>query len=246
MTQMKEKSYYVSLIRQYEIIIASSAVLLLVVFLVFNMLLPNLHQANQIYVQGQTLRHKVDALKQKNTMLASLDYQYYKDIFVKSNQVLPEGKDYVSLIGTFDLLEKKSGVTILRTDFQLGVVSTSSANLVKADSTSAFVIPINVQILGTKEAIQKFLEVVRSYAGRLMVFDDISVTTKQGEILDAVFTGRSFFYPLPTTLESVDSKLPKLEKNQDEIIKKINDLTLSSEAVIEIDQNAVGKKNLFE
>ncbi len=243
---MKEKLNYLSLIRQYEIIIASSLVLLLVVFLIFNMLLPNLKQANQIYVQGQALRHKVDALKQKNNLLSSLDYQYYKDIFLKSNQVLPEGKDYVSLIGTFDLLEKKSAVTILRTDFQLGVVSTSSASLVRAVNTSAFVIPINVEIAGTKEAIQKFLEIVGSYKGRLMVFDDMSVTTKPGDILDAVFSGRSFFYPLPTTLESVDSPLAKLDKNQDEIIKKINDLTLSSEAVIEIDQSAVGKKNLFE
>ena len=243
---MKDKSYYLSLIREYEIIIASSAVILLVVFLVFNMLLPNLNQANQIYVQGQTLRHKVDALKQKNSLLSSLDYQYYKDIFVKSNQVLPEGKDYVSLIWTFDSLEKKSAVTILRTDFQLGVVSTSSANLVGAAGTSAFVIPINIEILGTKEKVQEFLEAVDSYAGRLMVFDSMSVTTKQGEILDAVFTGQSFFYPLPTTLQSIDSKLPKLEKNQDEIIKKINNLTLSSETAVEIDQNTVGKKNLFE
>ncbi len=243
---MKKKSKYISLIQQYEVLIASSVVIILVIFLVFNMLVPNLQKANQIYVQGQSLRHKVDALKQKNNLLSTLDYQYYKEIFLKSNQVLPEGKDYVSLIETFDLLEKKSAATILRTDFQLGVVSTSSANLISAVGTSAFVIPINIEILGTKEAIQKFLELVESYGGRLMVFDDMSVTTKQGEILDAVFTGRSFFYPLPTTLQAVDSPLAKLDKNQDEIIKKINKITITSETDNDIDQNSIGKKNLFE
>lgn len=242
---MKEKKY-LSILRQYEIVIVSSLVLFLVIFLVFNMLLPNLNQANQIYVQGQALRRKVDALKQKNNLLSTLDYQNYKDLFLKSNQVLPEGKDYVSLIGTFDMLEKKSSVTILRTDFQLGVLSTSSASLVRAANSPAYVIPINVEITGTKEAIQKFLGVVGSFAGRLMVFDDMSVTTKLGEVLDVVFSGRSFFYPLPATLGSLDSVLPKLEKNQDEIVKKINDLAFTSDAVINIDQSAVGKKNLFE
>lgn len=243
---MKEKSKYILLIQQYEVLIASSAVIVMVIFLVFNMLVPNLQKANQIYVQGQSLHHKVDALKQKSNLLNSMDYQEYKDLFLKSTQVLPEGKDYVSLIRTFDLLEKKSAVTILRTDFLLGDISSSSANLAGAVGTSAIVIPINIEIMGTKKAIQDFLGEVGNLVGRLMVFDSMSVTSKPGDVLDAVFTGRSFFYPLPTTLQAVDSPLAKLDKNQDEIIKKINKITLTSEADIDIDQNSIGKKNLFE
>lgn len=244
---MKKKFDYLSYIRKYEIVIASSAVLLLVIFLVFNMLLPNLDRANQIYVQGQTLKKELEILKQKDNTLSSLDYQYYKDIFLKSNFVLPEDKNYISLIGTFDLLEKDAQVIITRTDFQLGVVSTSSANLTRAVGTQAYVIPVTLEVTGSFTSLQKFLEAVANVAGRLMVFDDISVVYRPEGALSASFTGRAFFYPLPTALGPVDSPLPRPDKNQEAIMKKISELNLPQDiGSADLEKKNVGKGNLFQ
>ncbi|MBI3379230.1 hypothetical protein HY029_00580 [Candidatus Gottesmanbacteria bacterium] len=244
---MKTKFDYLSYLHQYEILIASSGVLMIVIVLTFNMLLPNLNHANQIYAQGQDLKKKVELLTQKDSSLTSLNYQFYKDVFLKSSQILPENKDYVSLIGTFDLLEKQSGITIVRTDFQLGVVSTSSATLQRAAGTAAFMIPISVEVMGNLEGLRKFLDLVSNYNGRLMTFDEVTVNNKQSDTLDVVLSGRAFFYILPGTLGSIDSPLPKLEKSQDAILQKINLLSLPQDTVtVDLDKNSIGKKNLFQ
>lgn len=243
---MKKQKDYLLYIRQYEILIASAAVIILVVILVFNMLLPNFDRANQIYAQGQTLKQKLAVLTQKDSTLSSLDSGYYKDVFLKLNQVLPADKDYVSLIGTFDLLEKQSGVTITRTDFQLGVVSTTSKNLEKAPATGAYVVPITLQVTGNLDAIKSLFDSVSNYNGRLMVFDDISVTNKLDGTLDVVFHGRAFFYPLPTTLGAIDAPLPKFTKSEEAILTKVSEINLPQENAGNLDKSRVGKKNLFQ
>lgn len=243
---MKKGINYLAYIRKYEILLASAAVLLLVVILFFNMLLPNLNRANQIHAESGRLSKKVESLKKKDVTLSSLDYQAYRDLFLKLNQVLPEGKDYVSLINTFSLLEQKSGVTVVRTDFQLGVVSTSSANFTRAAGSSAFVIPISIELVGDFSAIRKFLEEVANLAGRLMIFDDMAVTIKSDGTLDTTFTGQAFFYPLPTSLAAIDAPLPRLEKSAELILKNISERELPSESMVELDKASIGKKNLFE
>ncbi len=243
---MKKEPNYLTFIRQYELVIASGAVLLLVLFLVFNMMLPNLNRANQIYVQGQTLSKKFETLKLKDSLLTSLDAAYYKDIFLKLNQVIPESKDYVSLINTFNILEQKAGIRIVRTDFQLGVVSTSSGNLVRAAGSPAYVIPVTIGVEGTIGGIRQFLEAVTKPAGRLMVFDDMSVNVKSSDILEATFNGRAFFYPLPTTLAAIDTALPKLEKSYETILKDVEAVEVPASATVEISKESIGKKNLFQ
>lgn len=237
---------YLAYIRNYEILLASAAVLLLVVILSFNMLLPNLSRANQIHVQSASLSKKLESLKKKDSTLSSLDYQFYRDLFLKLNQVLPDNKDYVSLINTFNILEQKSGVTVVRTDFQLGVVSTSSANLVRVPGSSAFVIPISIELVGDFSAIRKFLEEVANLQGRLMIFDDMSVAIKSDGILNTTFSGRALFYPLPTTLASIDTPLPRLEKSADLILKNISERELPAESAVELDKASIGKSNLFQ
>lgn len=244
---MKKGINYLTFIARYEIIIASAAVLLLIFFLAANILVPNLYRAREITTQEQALKKRSDILAKKNTVLASLDYEYYKAVFLKLNQVLPEAKDYVSLIGTFDTLEKQSGVSVVKTDFQLGSVSTTSSSLVRAGGTAAFIVPLHVEVMGSLETVEKFLEAVANYTGRLMVFDEMSVSVQPQGILDVSFTGRAFFYPLPTTLGAIDTSLPEVGKDQENILAKVNKLPLpASEAKVELDKNSVGKKNLFE
>lgn len=236
-----------ALLRQYEIIIASSVVLLLVLFLSVNILLPNLNQANQILAQEKNLKNRVDLLTAKYKQLNSMDDQYFKDVFVKLNQVFPESKDYVSLIGTFDILEKQSGASIEKTDFQLGAISTTSSSFVKAAGVPAFVVPLNIEIVGNLETVRKFLDAVGDFTGRLIVFDDMSMTIKPSGLLDIVFNGRAFFYPLPTTIGSIDSPLPKMEKSQEDILSKVSTMPLiDSGSTKDFDKSNIGKKTLFE
>lgn len=244
---MNKKINYKDYLKGYEISIASALVILSVLFLVFNMLIPNINRANQIYSQGQNFKKKLDILTHKNNILTSLDNQLYTDTFLKLNQVLPQTKDYVSLINTFDTLEKQSGVKVIRSDFKLGVISTDSARLVLEPGTSAYPVPLSLEVLGNLEAIKKLQEKNANFTGRYMVFTDMSVDFKPNGVLDVTFTGQAFFYPLPTTLGFIDSPLPVMDKLQEDLLIKISNLNLPSLSVsADLDKNSIGKMNLFE
>lgn len=235
---MTDKKAIIIFFHKYEVLIASGVVLVLVLFLVLYLLIPNLRRSDEIYAHSQTLSSKLDVLTKKHRFLSSLDSQYYRDAFLKLNQIIPEGKDFVSLMTTFDYLEKQSGVSLVRTDFPLGMVS----NL----PTGVNIVPIALGIKGSLESVKTFMDLISNFNGRFMVFDNISVANDQTGMLAVSLQGRAFFYPLPTTLGPVDTPLPQLNKSQEEILAKVNTLSLSTESSVELDKSQIGKKNLFQ
>lgn len=239
---MNKVSGLLVVIRHYEIIVASVVILLVIFLLSLFYLIPNFSRAQQIFSQQKGLKKNIEILKQKDTALSSLDYEQYKDIFLKLNQVLPESKDYVSLFSSFDDLEKKTGVTIVRTDFQFGVISTTSAKLTKAPGSSAYMVPVLIEVAGTISSIQKFIDSLNSLSGRLITLNDAQWNIKQNNIRIS-FNGKAYFYPQPLTIGSLDTPLPKLSKDQEELIKKVALVKLAKE---EIEPVNVGKKNLFQ
>lgn len=244
---MKINAKYWEYIKEYEISIASAMVILLVIILTLSLLVPNINRANQIYSQGQEFNKKLDILTHKYNILTSLDYQLYKDNFLKLNQVLPESKDYVSLITTFDTLENQSGAKILQSDFQLGVFSANPAKSGQTAGSLAVPVPLNLEVSGNLASIKKIQDTIANFDGRFMVFDDMAASTKPNGVLDVTFTGRAFYYPLPATLGAIDTPLPLVEKPQEVILKAISALSSPpSPESTGMDKSSLGKINLFE
>lgn len=243
---MKKKVNYLAFIRQYEIIIVSAIILLLVIIFSYVFLLPNLNRVQLIFRQQKELTKKIANLKQKDSFLSSLDYAYYKDVFAKMNYILPENKDYVSLISTFEKLERASGVSIVKTEFQLGVVSTPSARLIKAPVAGGYLLPIGIELSGNKDAVEKFFDVLYKFDGRLMAVEDIQWTGKEDGTFQVSLKGQSYFYPLPQALGSVDTPLPKIGGEQEKILAEIAKMEISSTGEAETGKVTLGKKNLFQ
>ncbi|MBI4990998.1 hypothetical protein HZB96_02780 [Candidatus Gottesmanbacteria bacterium] len=243
---MKKSKDYLNFIRQYEILIASSAVVLLVFILSYVLLLPNFSRANTIFREQRTLSGRLDNLKKKDSALVALDYQYYKDNFPKISKVLPENKDYVSLFSTFDDLERKTGVSIVRTDFALGVVSTDSGRLTRSPTSLAFLLPINVEMVGGLSQLRNFIKSLNDFSGRFITIDQIQWNKKGEGIFLLSLGGKAYFYPLPSTLGSIDSPLPKIERIGENILARISQIQLVSESESDLDKITVGKKDLFQ
>lgn len=243
---MKKSLDILIYLQQYEVIIASILAIFMVSLLTIYLLLPNLNKAQEIFAQRKALEKKLKNLKEKDSILSSLNFQSYKDLFVKLNQVLPESKDFVSLFTTFDNLERQSGVTVLRTDFQLGVVSTGSANQLRVPETSAFMIPLSIDISGSPAEIKNYLTLISEFSGRYITFEDLTYNDKKTGSLQVAFNGKAYYYPLPTTLAAVDTALPAVDKKMEEILTKVDKLSVTQEAAIELDKGSVGKKNLFQ
>lgn len=243
---MNSMNFLLTQLKKYEVIISSLVVMSVVIILVFSLLLPNFTRAAQIYDNQKILSARLKQLKMKDLSLSQLHADTFTEILPRTFQVVPFSKDFVSLFTRFDQLQSETGVTILRTDFQLGVVSTNSASLAKQSVKGTLLIPMTVEILGTKDQTQQFITDLIDLTGRLITVTNIDWHAKESGQLQTVINGDAYFSLLPTTLGSIDSPLPALDKTKQDMLDKIGQIQLSSESVGDISTIPVGKRNLFE
>lgn len=235
-----------SIIRKYEFLLTSTAVLFIIIFLTFNLLIPNIIKAGEIHKNGQILKSKFSILEEKAKILAGIDEKSMRENFFKLNFVLPISKDYVLLFATLDQLQQKSGVSITRTDFELGNVSTSSAKFKKNPKEDSFVTPISVEIVGTIEQIKEFINQLSSLSGRLILIDNIKLTLMDFGLIKASMNGNTYFNPLPKSLGAVEAKIPDFNQNYQELFNQILENQYPLEVLEEDKDNIpVGKNNLF-
>lgn len=244
---MKKLNAIYPQIKKYEILIASSLACVVLLFLTGIFIRPNLDKIYSIVAQRNSLEAKNKTLKAKDDILTSIDIQKYKDSFAKMSQILPDNKDYVSLFTTFDYFERQSGVTITKTSFQLGIVSTTSAKLIKKPGSAAFSVPLSFNVIGDLTSVQKFIELFKKISGRLITIDKIDLTNKENGAQELTFQGQAYFYPFPVTIGSVSSVLPKIDSSSTGLLEKISKLDVRTSADIETDTTiTTGKKNLFQ
>ena len=232
-------------LKKYELLIASGTVLLFVFLLSAIFLLPNFQRAQEIFSKEAQLRTKLSLLTKKDKLLTSLNQEFYTKTFPKIVQVLPQSRDYFSLFSRFDALQSQTGVSIVRTDFQLGIVSTSSSQRQEAGGQQAIPVAMNFEVMGTPAQIQKFLDALTDLTGRFMSVEDFQITFREDSLLQANFNGRAYFSILPGTIGRVDSPLPVLDKEKETLMAKIaqNQLVITEEEAV---TGSIGKKDLFK
>jgi len=118
-------------LRKYEILIASTLVIITVIILTYIFLIPNIYKATKMSNDQKSLRIRISSLKKKDNNLSSIDFTKYSNALPKVYKVLPLTKDYVSFFLRFDELQSNTGITLDSTTFQLGVISSESATINK-------------------------------------------------------------------------------------------------------------------
>lgn len=241
----KPINYYLYKFKKYEIVGVSAFVILVILGLSISFLLPNFRKAQEIYSQQRVLRTRLTILRKKDELLSSIDGKVYQDNINKLTSILPGSKDYVSLFNTLDNMQVKSGVTILKTDLQLGSISTASGNLKKDKSSSAFLIPVKIDIIGDFDQINAFINSLADLSGRLMTMNKISWGTNEEGLYTVSLEGNSYFYPLPSKIGGVDSPLAETKDRDQKILDKVASIPFQ----IEEENNSflpMGKQNLFD
>lgn len=243
---MNGKKHFLFVLKQYEVLITSLLVIFAVIILGFLFLLPNFGKAQEIYQEQNVLRTRLENLDKKDKDLGKIDDQYYKITLPKINAVLPETKEYVSLFSTLDSLERESGVSITRTNFSLGSVSTNSAKLTKIAGLSAYPLPLSLSVIGGSSSVIKFMEGLNSLTGRIITLDQIEWTYKSLDIFEVTFVGNAYFYPYPQTIGSLYKPVPILDKKHEDLLARIAEIKQNVSAETEIGNVSVGKKNIFQ
>lgn len=240
----KPISFYLYFLKRYELLAVSSLAILAILALSYFFLLPNFRKAQEIYSQQKLLRTRLTILRKKDELLSTIDGNVYKDNINKLTNILPGSKDYVSLFNTLDNLQSKSGATILKTDLQLGTISTVSSKLKKDTASPAFLISVNLAIIGDLEQINKFINSLTDLTGRILMINKISWGDSEDGLYTVSLEGNSYFYPLPSKIGGVDSPLSEPDEKQQKILDQIAAMPLQ----IEDDNNIsvpLGKQNLF-
>lgn len=239
---MKILKQFTEYLKKYEILVASSLVLLAVIALAFFTLPPMVMKTYQIISDGNKLRSRYNNLKSKNNTLSNMDTSYYRKIYAVLNAIIPESKDYVSLFNEFENLENKTGVVVYKTDFQLGIISTSSAKL-RRDSSGAYEIPVVMSIKGSTDSIEQFLAALHNLDNRLITVENISWSKK--DTITANITGITYYSPALSRLSGIDTPLTEPQASVKKLLAALYDINLPQEDLKPIEQPNVGKTNLF-
>lgn len=236
----------INFLRKYEVIVASAVVLLVLTAASFLFLLPNFNRARLIFGQKSQLQKRLDKLQQKNNALSDLDVKYYEHALTGFYRILPDGKDFISLFETLDRLEKKANVTVSSTVFELGSLSKGMVQLKKVKGGTAYILPISINIQGDLSSIEKYLEALDDFSGRIITVDSISMQMSKIGVYGVSLTGNTFIAPSSGEIGSLDSVIPKINKTQQELLDKIAKLEIDTYQPAVAGKVPVGKKNLFD
>ena len=243
---MKVKHKNLSFLKKYEYVAAGIIVFLFIVFLTINLMIPNIAKVKEISKNKKILESKIVDLQKKNNTLSAINETLLTDNFIKLNYVVPENKDYALLFTTLDYLQQKLGIAITRTEFELGAVSTTSAQLKKNKKGDTFIVPLSLEVIGSIDQLQNFLVHLTDLSGRLITVDIIKMNIDNSGIVKAQLTGNTYFNPLPAKIGSVDSPIPEFSENYQVLFERILENQFPIEQIEEANQEVpTGKDNLF-
>jgi Tfp pilus assembly protein PilO len=233
------------IIKRYEIILISSIVIFTLLILTFTIALPNYLKSQEIYTNSKALEKQLSILKEKDKILSSIDETTYKENLNKLTKIITQTQDYISLFSRLDNLQANSGVIILKSDFELGVIATSTAMKKSIPEGVLAELPLSVHIQGTNDSILTFFQDINNFSGRLFAINDISWNKPlDSEGYNVVLNMNAYYYQLPTINLNMSASLPKLTQEEELILSKIKENIQLNQAEIEENINS-GKKNLF-
>jgi hypothetical protein len=234
-------------IQQYEIIIGSSIVILVLIILIGTLLLPNYYNVQEIYFKQEPVKKKLEILKKKDAVIANTNIGKFSQAMPKILKIIPSSKDYVSLFLRLDQLQNDSGITVSRANFQLGAISSTSATLKYFTGTTSYIIPMDFDISGTSSQLKRFFELLSDLSGRYITIESVNWAFSKNDIIKVNFSAKTFFQPESNQKFLVETPLKVVSSEKEAILDKI--ISVQQEDVA-IDYNnsdvKVGKQNLFK
>src|SRR3990167_5340982 len=243
---MKSKLQIRSLLVKYELAISSLIVCLFVAGLTLKLLLPNIQRVLIIHDDKKKLAERLTLLKKKENLLALENQLNLSENFKRLNAIVPTTKDYVLLFSTLDELQNRTGISVTRSDFQFGVVSTSSALLKKQADQTSYQLPLNLEVTGDYVQTELFLRSLSDLSGRLITIDTLQLKIQEDGSLRSSIKGNAYFNPLPKSIGKIDSPLPEFNQEYREIVDRVNQNLVLQEGVYDNTASVpLGKNDLF-
>ena len=192
--------------------------------------------ARNVIAMQQTLRQlsgDIAALRQKTSVLATLDEVALRDNLLTLASAVPPDQSPETILSTIDGVSQETGV--LLKDFQIlnvGSLSTESAKKrtkYEADLGSS-VLDVMVTVDGSYQQVLEFLASAGSVR-RLFHIVSFNLSSSVTGIA-ARITLRAFYFPYPSKVGSVLQPIPALSSEQEATIARVAGMRLISAAIV--------------
>lgn len=219
--------------RDYQGLILSIGILLASGLGILVGVVPLVQKTIAMNTQLNSVSAEVDVLKNKVSVLESIDEVSMRNNVQILLSAVPSDKSLSTLLGTLDGLSAKTGVSVGSfTLAKLGSLATDSAQRVSANeqAVGGNILPFTINISGTFDQLRGFLAASVSVRRllRIRTVDVAFATTASGSARTASATlGMDTFYaPLLTTIGSVSQPLTPPTSTDDEIVAKMAGMQL--------------------
>lgn len=218
---------------------------LIIIGLALYFFLPRLKEYQKIRKEIKTQETKITKLTQKLNDLNALSEKELQDNLNLAMSSLPAEKDFFQVIEGIKNIFGQEGILLSDFKFNVGDVSTASAEAGKSKTKEQNFFTINLSFLGTEEKTQMAVSRLEKSLPLLSVesikfLSENASSSGQFETYLNSMTLRSYFSPLPKNLGSVDSPLPKIGSEQKKQLE-----VLSQYEVYQALQGEVATQNVF-
>lgn len=211
--------------------VISASSLFLIVFAIYPQtakLIANQRTQGELKVRSDFLEVKAQTLESFDVfdLSSKAEYALYS---------LPQEKDFGNVIGLLQLI-------VARSNFVVNTINLEGGGGKEAGSQSY---NVRMEINGPESLLPALLRNIESSA-RLMKVTSIDISSKSDRTVDAVLGIEILFSPVPPTFGSIDSPLPQLSGEDEDLLTTL----VSSVSSVSLEEGtattARGKSNPFE
>lgn len=214
---------YKRLFKRYQGFGVSFIIIVVIVVGVFVGVLPAFAAIISMRKNVSDLSNQITILRQKASILESIDEEAYKAYLTELSLAVPTDKSLTSLFATIDGLSQETGVTL--SNFTLtkpGSIATESAKRLTNDERkvgSSF-LPFTLTVSGTYDQIRTFVE--RSVlVRRFFRIRHFSISFDQKETFSVHMGMDAYYAPLPTNLGSASQTVDSLTESDQAVIERV-------------------------
>lgn len=218
------------------------------VFLFF--FLPKFREYKQITKDIKTQDQKITILTEKLNDLNALSEKEVQDNADLALRAVPAEKDFYLVVKNIKNIFNQEGVSLPEFRFDVGMVSTDSAQSSSGEAGQQEFFTISLSFLGSMEKVEKVISRLENSLPLLAIdfFELVSESSSASGILGD-YTGemklKSFFAPLPKTLAAVDKELPKVDSQQKKLLEGLSSFEYPASEELPLEGIVVGRENPF-
>lgn len=238
------------LFRTYQGLIVSIGILIVSVLGIVLGVVPIVQKTIVMNTQFNSLSAEVVVLKNKVSLLESIDEGSMRNNVQTLLSAVPSDKSIPTLLWTLDGLSAKTGVAAGNFSLaKLGSLATESAKRVTADeqAVGGNIVPFSMDISGSLDQIRGFLassvsvrRLIRIRTFTVRFAKRSTEATGSANMISANLEMDTYYSPLPTTIGSVNQPLTALTSTDDDLIAKVAQMQLMQSTSLTLPSPSTG------